>query len=102
MDVRKYELYFECWPGYIVNWRNIFYLSKHLCLTLLIYTKLPHYPPPPQIALQIAIKHNAESAIIVTCEITINIISHMRLLFLSVAESSIKHHTLYNNNINNI
>ncbi len=101
MDVRKYvrKLYFECWPGYIVNRRNIFYISKHLCLALLIYKKFPHYPP---IAPQIAIKHNAESAIIVTCEITINIISHVRLLFLSVAESSIKHHTLYNNNINNI
>jgi hypothetical protein len=56
-------------------------------------------PLPPKLP-EIALKHNAESAIIITCEITI-IISHVRLSFLTVAEISIKHCILYNNNNNN-
>ncbi len=63
----------------LVNTRILFIIQKNCPLP----KKLP-----PKIALK-----NAESAIIVTCEITTK---HVRLSFLSVAESSIKHYTLYN------
>ena len=56
-------------------------------------------PVTPKIAPKIALKHNAESAIIITCEVTINNLSHVRLSFLTVAESSIKHCSLYNNKV---
>ena len=43
---------------------------------------------------KIVLKHIAESAIIVTCEMTINNFA-CEIIVLSVAESSIKHYTLY-------
>ncbi len=59
-----------------------------------MYYSVYYIKVTPKIAPEIALKHNAESAIIVKCEIIINH-SHVRLSFLSVAESSIKHYILY-------
>ena len=42
MDVRKYEIYFECWPGYLTSeqneWDILFniHISKHPCIVLFI------------------------------------------------------------------
>ena len=56
MDVRKYQIYFPLIPKVAP-----------------LPPKLPHYPQncpiTPKIAPKIALKHSAESAIIVTCEI---------------------------------
>ena len=59
MDVQKYEIYFECWPGYLTSEQNErgrylvqhekywFHISKHPCIVLfkILYKKivpLPH------------------------------------------------------------
>ncbi len=59
MDERKNEIYFEC-----------------------MLKKLPHYHPNCK---KIKLKHNAEAAIIVTCDITT---INLTLSFLSAEESS--------------
>ncbi len=61
------------------------------CISIVIinYKKLPHYlkkippPPPPSCKKLALIKHNTKSAIIVTCEITINNFTCEIIIFIS-------------------
>ena len=95
MDVRKYEIYFECSPGYPTSERNegvrypyqhqkkISYFQASMYYSVYYIKKCFITLGVIKHSLKIALNHNAESAIIVTCEIAINNLTSEIIIFIS-------------------